>query len=260
LRFTLVDSLSLSLFLYFFFFSSRRRHTRSKRDWSSDVCSSDLGPDLRFRTGIGYPHPHRTQTQPDHTIGGAREFQLAQLAVQPPVPHGGTQHGGHAEEARHVVVRGLRPHLPYRARLPHRTLVEHRNGVREREGFLLVVCHQQRGDPRVAQYLRQFDREVLPQRRVQSGQWLVEQQQPRLHGQRPRQRDTLGLTTREFRDRTPTVLGQPDEFEELRHPPGAFPPAVAVHPQTEGDIARDIVVLEKLPLLENQAESPAVYG
>src|SRR5699024_11536710 len=28
--------------LLFFFFSSRRRHTRSKRDWSSDVCSSDL--------------------------------------------------------------------------------------------------------------------------------------------------------------------------------------------------------------------------
>src|SRR5699024_10576154 len=26
----------------FFFCSSRRRHTRSKRDWSSDVCSSDL--------------------------------------------------------------------------------------------------------------------------------------------------------------------------------------------------------------------------
>src|SRR5207249_9110001 len=28
--------------LFVFFFSSRRRHTRSKRDWSSDVCSSDL--------------------------------------------------------------------------------------------------------------------------------------------------------------------------------------------------------------------------
>src|SRR6266849_5944535 len=27
---------------YLFFFSSRRRHTRSTRDWSSDVCSSDL--------------------------------------------------------------------------------------------------------------------------------------------------------------------------------------------------------------------------
>src|SRR5271166_4938305 len=28
--------------IYFFFFSSRRRHTRWPRDWSSDVCSSDL--------------------------------------------------------------------------------------------------------------------------------------------------------------------------------------------------------------------------
>src|SRR3712207_5757062 len=27
---------------FFFFFSSRRRHTRYWRDWSSDVCSSDL--------------------------------------------------------------------------------------------------------------------------------------------------------------------------------------------------------------------------
>src|SRR6266542_1908540 len=28
--------------MFFFFFSSRRRHTRCYRDWSSDVCSSDL--------------------------------------------------------------------------------------------------------------------------------------------------------------------------------------------------------------------------
>src|SRR5215213_9653501 len=34
----------LTLFIYlFFFFSSRRRHTRLVSDWSSDVCSSDLG-------------------------------------------------------------------------------------------------------------------------------------------------------------------------------------------------------------------------
>src|SRR2546422_44380 len=30
------------LIFIFFFFSSRRRHTRCSRDWSSDVCSSDL--------------------------------------------------------------------------------------------------------------------------------------------------------------------------------------------------------------------------
>src|SRR5260370_34301558 len=33
----------LSQGLSLFFFSSRRRHTRFKCDWSSDVCSSDLG-------------------------------------------------------------------------------------------------------------------------------------------------------------------------------------------------------------------------
>src|SRR3712207_9554302 len=32
----------------FFFFSSRRRHTRYWRDWSSDVCSSDLASPFRF--------------------------------------------------------------------------------------------------------------------------------------------------------------------------------------------------------------------
>src|SRR5699024_11277177 len=42
------------LCVYFFgfvFFSSRRRHTRSKRDWSSDVCSSDLVSTVGFWRG-----------------------------------------------------------------------------------------------------------------------------------------------------------------------------------------------------------------
>src|SRR5690606_28831350 len=34
---------------FFFFFSSRRRHTRFSRDWSSDVCSSDLAIPRRRR-------------------------------------------------------------------------------------------------------------------------------------------------------------------------------------------------------------------
>src|SRR5438046_9476745 len=35
--------LEIKLVFFFFFFSSRRRHTRLVSDWSSDVCSSDLG-------------------------------------------------------------------------------------------------------------------------------------------------------------------------------------------------------------------------
>src|SRR5260370_13528539 len=40
--------------LRFFFFSSRRRHTRFKCDWSSDVCSSDL-PIFDFRNRVHLP-------------------------------------------------------------------------------------------------------------------------------------------------------------------------------------------------------------
>src|SRR2546429_7276412 len=37
--------------VFFFFFSSRRRHTRCSRDWSSDVCSSDLLGEVRESPG-----------------------------------------------------------------------------------------------------------------------------------------------------------------------------------------------------------------
>src|SRR5690606_39755204 len=38
----------------FFFFSSRRRHTRFSRDWSSDVCSSDLAANLLAASPLNY--------------------------------------------------------------------------------------------------------------------------------------------------------------------------------------------------------------
>src|SRR5437867_8439954 len=61
--------LALSVFLHcVFFFSSRRRHTRSYGDWSSDVCSSDLD----FVAGklldlIGVPHNFDTRWDPQRT-------------------------------------------------------------------------------------------------------------------------------------------------------------------------------------------------
>src|SRR5699024_11478037 len=55
--------LSLVL-LWLFFFSSRRRHTRSKRDWSSDVCSSDLAA-LDALAGQQQVHPDAASDPPD---------------------------------------------------------------------------------------------------------------------------------------------------------------------------------------------------
>src|SRR5690606_41153364 len=44
-----------TLFSLFFFFSSRRRHTRFSRDWSSDVCSSDLADSRYSKDRVSWP-------------------------------------------------------------------------------------------------------------------------------------------------------------------------------------------------------------
>src|SRR5579885_2723103 len=76
----------------FFFFSSRRRHTRSKRDWSSDVCSSDLEakPDLLF-VSFGCPkqekwiamHYQSLGVPVAAGVGGTIDFLAGQLKRAP---------------------------------------------------------------------------------------------------------------------------------------------------------------------------------
>src|SRR5688500_20318732 len=51
----------------FFFFSSRRRHTRLQGDWSSDVCSSDLGT-VKDQSGAVLPGVEVTATHTDTGI------------------------------------------------------------------------------------------------------------------------------------------------------------------------------------------------
>src|SRR5437870_10863254 len=57
------------LYVFFFFFSSRRRHTRWPRDWSSDVCSSDLGDDRQPDTD-DFLQPREAQRRPIGMGGG----------------------------------------------------------------------------------------------------------------------------------------------------------------------------------------------
>src|SRR5438105_12823879 len=89
----------LNHYYIFFFFSSRRRHTRSTRDWSSDVCSSDLpqvaagGPDLRRlrrRQGrAGHVAARRRSSEP-----GAAGQQIGRASCRESVGVGG---GGRRE-------------------------------------------------------------------------------------------------------------------------------------------------------------------
>src|SRR5205085_6325614 len=51
------DSTQFVWFSVYFFFSSRRRHTRFDCDWSSDVCSSDLGAVVQKRPQLQAEKP-----------------------------------------------------------------------------------------------------------------------------------------------------------------------------------------------------------
>src|SRR5439155_7064637 len=53
-----------------FFFSSRRRHTRWPRDWSSDVCSSDL---LELKVNVRAVPGNRAHVDLQFEAGGAHD-------------------------------------------------------------------------------------------------------------------------------------------------------------------------------------------
>src|SRR5699024_12004073 len=62
------------------FFSSRRRHTISKRDWSSDVCSSDLGEDEHPPGDVGEGGQSDAHPQQRH-LPGVADALAAEEAV-----------------------------------------------------------------------------------------------------------------------------------------------------------------------------------
>src|SRR5688500_20025061 len=73
--FKLIIILSSNLF----FFSSRRRHTRLQGDWSSDVCSSDLGRIVRKRLLVFVDQPHGVR----HAL--SQQVETAAAHVEQPV-------------------------------------------------------------------------------------------------------------------------------------------------------------------------------
>src|SRR5204863_4237289 len=73
-RFAMTKRLHVRLLThFFFFFSSRRRHTRSLRDWSSDVCSSDLWNFALIAKGGAFKLANANQT----VAGSASTYDTA---------------------------------------------------------------------------------------------------------------------------------------------------------------------------------------
>src|SRR6185312_12036954 len=97
---------------FFFFFSSRRRHTRSDRDWSSDVCSSDLPATTRYIWAIAHGgDTHRSRlwlgTDPGglfRSHDGGASFQLVESLWNHPSRKTGWFGGGRDQPGIHSIV------------------------------------------------------------------------------------------------------------------------------------------------------------
>src|SRR3989304_3680586 len=112
----------MQIFL-FFFFSSRRRHTRCSRDWSSDVCSSDLAARKPFSL-LGLPPsrlPPRLGVQEDDN---GPDLVLGQEVF--PHRHSGVPRGALLGQSRTTL--GDPPEDETLAELGDRTVVGEREG------------------------------------------------------------------------------------------------------------------------------------
>src|SRR6266498_4872840 len=85
---------------FFFFFSSRRRHTRCGRDWSSDVCSSDLGADRVAQDVAGTGVPARDPLLREFD----REREQRAEGDGAPRPHAGEGEGDAEREEEEEVL------------------------------------------------------------------------------------------------------------------------------------------------------------
>src|SRR5260370_34093927 len=102
----------------FFFFSSRRRHTRFKCDWSSDVCSSDLIAQVR--------KPFRNEITPGNFVFRTLEFEQMELEyfVEPCTDQEWCEHWVDSRQ-RSYIHRGIRPAHLRRSEHPRATRSHH---------------------------------------------------------------------------------------------------------------------------------------
>src|SRR3712207_6036752 len=114
------------ILVLFFFFSSRRRHTRYWRDWSSDVCSSDL----YFGDASGG----------FHTDQGNRPGQPPPRPARRAAARLGVAWG-------HLALRGRGPGVPAVVGVE---VVGHRRGVPYRPAAVLVAAPRPAGERRPA--------------------------------------------------------------------------------------------------------------
>ena len=162
------------------------------------------------------------------------------------------------EEAGHERVRRLLPHRGRCADLFDATGVHDHEPVGQRERLVVVVGHEQGGEPEPYEERAQLGDEALAERAIERAQWLVEHEQPRFGRERAGERDPLLFSARELADAATLEAGEPDQREGVAGAGVDLGAREALHAQPERDVALHVAVGEQRVVLEHEPEAPAV--
>ena len=133
-------------------------------------------------------------------------------------------------------------------------IVHDTDTIPEGERLVMIVRDMDRGSAGCVEHGGQFADEAVTKMTVERSERFVEQQHPRCRGERSSEGNTLRLTARECRDRSPFVAGETDQLEEFAHALPAGGRGDLVHPKAELDVLPDVSMWEQGVVLEHQAE------
>ena len=163
-----------------------------------------------------------------------------------------------ADEARDLHAARAQVDVFRRPELGEPALEHHRDAVRHHHRLGLVVGHVERGDADPLLQLADEDPHLVAQHRVEVGQRLVEQQQPRLDDQRPGERHPLLLAAGELPRIALQHAAQLDHAQHRVDPLADLRLADAAHLQSEREVALDRQVREQRVVLEHHADVAAL--
>jgi hypothetical protein len=151
---------------------------------------------------------------------------------------------------------GLGAHLGRGAGLGEAAGLQHDQPVGQGDRFQRVVGDEQPGAVEGGQVAAQVAADLGAGGRVQGGQRLVQQQQPRVADHGPGQRDPLGLAAGQGPGPGAGAGGQADPVQPARCPPARLRLGDPAGAQPEGDVLQGRQVREEQVVLEHEADRP----
>ena len=199
---------------------------------------------LRAQDG-GYPSGRRAR----------RGDEVADRGVDDGAIEPGGEEIGVADEARDKGIDRVGVELARRVDLQHHPGAHDRDSVREAQRLFLVVGHEDRRGPGTIEDRLHLTAHANPQRRVEVRERFVEQDDGRLRGERPAQRDPLLLSPGQF-VRMP--VGLVDQADQLEHLGDASATARPIAGNAVAQVSRHGEVRKQGEILEDDTDTAAL--